>query len=783
MAIDFKRIENIFHNAENENLLEHEVYGVLDAAGISTPENLFVNKGGRITESDLAVFPSENLVLKIVSPLVQHKSDVGGVRFCPKDAAAVNNMIFDMVANIPLAYLHWLRQYEPETQPAVVSEKEIALSIKGVLVCEAVIYSDAGFGSEILLGLRNTREFGPIITMGAGGLEVEFMQPRLKTGQAAAITSAFFPPREKLGRLLNPLALVAKVTRTFRGRQPLIDIAVLQDAFFRFQQLGQHFFSESDHEGFVIEEAEVNPLVIRDKKLVALDGLCRISRKHRQTRTRPNADIRYLLEPDSIGIIGVSEKMNIGHIILNKVLKQGFPQEKIFVIKPDSDKIEGCTCVPTVADLNEPVDLLVLAVSADLAFSIMQSVIAENKARSVIIIAGGIGEKKGTQGLERELKKLLSNSRDQGGHPPVVNGGNCLGIFSRPGKYDTTFVPEYKIFELPRTHTSEHGLVYLSQSGAFMISRMSRLPGIIPLYAVSIGNQIDLTFSDYMRYFSSRPEARIIAVYIEGFLPGDGLAFARAAAEVNQQTGKAVVVYKAGRSEEGRAATAGHTASIAGDYATCREVLQQTGVFLAETIVEFENCIKGLCFLDGKKVGGTRLGLLSNAGFECVVMSDGLTEEHGLRLASFSSDTVTLLSKICSTLGIDRLQDISNPLDITPVADDDTICRAVEAILNDDNVDCTVISPLPMSPALNSLPPSQYHNEDFAAENNLTRRLCEIFAKTAKPLVVCLDAGDIYRPMRRMLEEAGVPVFLRSDEAVAFMQKYVSYMMYKDDQR
>jgi len=783
MAIDFRRIENIFHNAENENLLEHEVYGVLETIGVSVPVNLLVKKGDLITEGELAAFPSDKLVLKIVSPLIQHKSDVDGIRFCPKDPAAVNRLIAELIEKVPPAYLQWVRRFEPDGAAAAISETDISQSIKGVLVCEAVIYSDEGFGSEILLGLRATREFGPVVTMGAGGLEVEFMQARLKTGQAAAITSAFFPTREKLDRLLKPLAFAAKTTESFRGRQPLIDMVDLQDVFSRFQQLGQHFSSVSGVSVFVIEEAEVNPLVVRDKKLVALDGLCRFSRKHRTSQERPYANIRYLLEPGSIGIIGVSRNMNIGHIILNKILAQGFPQENVYVIKPGSDKLEGCACIPTVTDLPKPVDLLVLAVSADLSFSIMQAVIAENKARSVIIIAGGLGEKKGTKGLEQEIKKLLSDCRERGGSPPIVNGGNCLGIFSRPGKYDTTFVPEHKIFDLPRTNTSEHGLVYLSQSGAFMISRMSRLPGIIPLFAVSIGNQIDLSLSDYMRYFLSQPEARVIAVYIEGFMAGDGLAFARAAAELNQQAGKAVIVYKAGRSEEGRAATAGHTASVAGDYATCRAVLSQAGVFLAETIFEFENCIKGLCFLAGKKVTGSRIGLLSNAGFECVVMSDGLPGDASLQLAGFSRKTVALLSEICSPLGIDQLQDIRNPLDITPVADDDTIFQAAEAILTDANVDCAVISPLPMSPALNSLPPSQYHKEDFSSEKSSTRRLIELFNKTTKPMVVCLDAGDIYQPMLQMLEEAGVPVFLRSDEALAFMRQYISFIMNKDDQR
>src|SRR4030065_77365 len=58
------------------------------------------------------------------------------------------------------------------------------------LVLEKVAFPDLGFGSELLLGIRNSREFGPVVTMGLGGLDVEYVNERLKEKRAVAIGSA-----------------------------------------------------------------------------------------------------------------------------------------------------------------------------------------------------------------------------------------------------------------------------------------------------------------------------------------------------------------------------------------------------------------------------------------------------------------------------------------------------------------------------------------------------------------------------------------------------------------
>jgi len=766
MDIDYKKIERLFTKAESPRLLEHEVYTILQLMGIKTPEFLFVKKGDQVSSSSLKNFHSEKLVLKIVSPSIVHKSDVGGIVFAANDPVSVNQGIEKMLDQVPRRFQEWIKN----------KDKDIGAEIKGVLICEAVEYENIGFGSEILLGLRNTREFGPVVSFGVGGLDVEYLTERMKEGKALSISSPFLLKDEEILETLEPLAFYDKLTQEFRGQKAVIDKEKLKEAYKRFRDFGAYFSNQSGKSEYMVEEAEVNPFVIQKGELIPLDGLCRISKVKEPRNPRPFQKIKHLLEPEKLAVLGVSKKMNIGHIILNNTLNRGFLKENITIIKPNTSEIEGCRCVDSVKDLSETVDLLVLAISAEQSAQVMKEVLESQKVRSVILIPGGIGEKEGTKGIEGKIKSMLQEKRKEQKTAPVVNGGNCLGILSRPGKYDTTFIPEYKIYDLPRKKPQKAALAILSQSGAFMVSRMSQMKNLEPVYAVSIGNQIDLTSSDYLKYLKDHKDIQVFAIYGEGFTDGDGLEFAQAAQEA-VKAGKSIVMYKGGRTPEGQSATAGHTASVAGDYRVSRAVLEKAGVFMANTIAEFQSFTKGLCFLKDKKIRGRRVALISNAGFECVIMSDSIQNNERLDLAHFSGSTVSKLNEILDPLGINKIQDIGNPMDMTPVADDQTFADCVRVILEDKNVDCAVVSPLPMTPAMSTLSPSEFHSEDLDKKGSTPDRLIEISQNTDKPFVMSIDAGRIYDPLVDKLEKAFIPVFRKSDEAVFFMRKYINHFL------
>ncbi len=766
------QVKKIFEQAEKEGrsyLLEPEVYALLRSYGISTPRFFFIHKGQRVSGQQLSRLQSAEVVIKIVSPDIVHKSDVGGVAFVSAEPGKVNRAIASMLEEVPRRFFAWQAQRYPRPQ---VSEEMIRANLRGVLVLERVDYEDVGFGSELLVGIRNSREFGPIVTMGLGGLDVEYINARLREGQALAIASAHLTTKAAVRGLLEPLAFYPKLTREFRGKAAALEEDELIETFGRFLMMARAFSPWARKSAYVVEEAEVNPFVIRGGKLVALDGMCRFSRQHALRRANLVSAVGFLLHPRSIGIIGVSERMNLGRIILRNILKEGFPRDRVYVVKPDLEEIEGCRCFPSVIALPETVDLFVLTLAAEPSIRVMEALIEAEKARSVVIIAGGLGEKKGSEFLEEKMRELLREQRKKGKLTPVVNGGNCMGIYSAPGKYDTTFIPEYKLSSPGKKNAR---LVYISQSGAFMAARMSKLPSVEPLYAISLGNQVDLTASDYLAYLNlmDRPDIELVALYIEGFKPGDGLALARAVREAVRR-GRMVLVYKSGRTPEGQQATSSHTASVAGDYAVCRSVLETQGAFVAEDLVEFEEALQNLLPLSRKMPRGKRVALLSNAGFECVILADNLKNRYSLELAALSEKTTARLTALLSPLGIDRLQDVRNPVDLTPVADDATFAGCVEVLLNDPGIDCAVISPVPMTSALQTLPPGEGHKENIYEGESIARRLIELFQKSEKPFVVNIDAGALYQPLVDLLVYGGVPVFRHSDRALRFLSKFVT---------
>lgn len=775
MTVNVPKVGRVLERAEKEGrffLLEPEVYEVLRASGIAVPRYVFIPVGRSIGREELRRLGTREVVLKVVSPLIIHKSDAGGVAFVPATPAAVNRACAAMLRAVPRRVLEGRRLKPAAGTETPLSLRGIRDSIRGFLAVEKVEFEDVGFGSEILIGLRVSREFGPVLTMGSGGLDVEYMSERLREGRSAAIASAPLLDRASAHRIIEPLAFFGKVAAEFRGRRRLVDPETLVATLLRFRDLALAFSPFSRETPFVLEEAEVNPFVVRRGKLVPLDGVLRFSRAKADSAPRPIEDIGRLLEPKSIGIIGVSERMNLGRIILRNVLEGGFPPGDVFVVKPGIGEIDGCRCVPTVADLPQTVDLFVLTLAADQCPGVMRDLIDHGRARSVILIAGGMGEKEGGRSIEEGIQALVRSGRERGLVTPVVNGGNCLGVISRPGRYDTTFIPEHKF---PRPKGGRSGLAFISQSGAFMITRMSKMPWIDPLYAISLGNQIDLTAADYLRYLKDRPEVRTFAVYMEGFKPGDGLAFVEAVTEITA-SGRSVLVYKAGRSPEGRAATSSHTASVAGDYGVFRALLEEAGALVASSLLEFESLMSGLVMLEGRHPAGRRVGLMSNAGFECVVLADNLSDSSGrsLELASFSERTRKRIAAALAPAGIDRLQDVRNPLDVTPVADDAAFTACARAIVEDPGVDVAVIANVPMTPAEQTLPAGEGHSEDLAGPESFATRMIEIFRSTDKPVVVTIDAGDLYTPLARHLEGAGIPVFRRADEAVRFLRAFVN---------
>lgn len=689
-------------------LSEADAQRITVAMGIGVPSMAII---AGAEDAARAVIPGGRVVVKVIGPA--HKTDVGGV---------------SVVGN------------SPESIAAAVESMSDAG--EGFLVATFV---DHERGAEILAGVRWTEAFGPVVTIGLGGVAVETApQPAIISRATAHLTEPNLASAPGSQRLTTGL----------RGRSPVASVAGLADIARRLLELGEAVMPGD------LVEFEINPLVFTPDGPMALDALAVVgSGGSPAVLRRPIDAITHQLHPDSIAVIGVSERMNPGRMIVRNILEAGFPSDRLTVIKPGVDQIDGCRCVPDVASLPEPVDLLVVAVGAEAVPALIDDVLVCGNARSIALISGGLGERPGTEGAADRVRQAIAAGRIAG-RAPVVSGPNSMGIRSEPGRYDATFIPADRMTPGDK---DTHPVGLVAQSGAFTLSRLDRLPWLRPRYVVTVGNQIDLTVGDYLEYFADDPEVLIAACYVEGLAPGDGDRTLQAARRIRDRGG-VLLWHRGGRTEAGARSAASHTAAVATDDIVARSLGRSVGILEADSLDDFDDLLRLVVLLRNRVVGGKGIGIVSNAGFECVAAADSLGD---LVAAELSMETCIRIESLLAAAGLEGIAGPQNPLDLTPIAGDEVYAAVVEAVLDDPGVDVAAIGCVPFSPALRTLPP------EVAAAGSLPSRLAALAAHPT-PWVAVIDGGRLYDTMADHLEAAGVPVIRSMDRAVRLLGQYVA---------
>lgn len=766
-----ERFSAILSRAKSEGrdaLTELEGLSMLEVMGIATPRHRFVASSAEYESllsqnaetGSMSPFPGSRAVVKVISPLILHKTEVGGVAIVANEADAILAAIRGMEARFG------------------------AYHVEGYTINEFVKF-EPRLGHEMIFGYRYAADFGPVVSFGPGGIYAEYLAGKFKRGRANNFFSPGTSTRESVESLLSRNVVHGLVSAGLRNTAPIVSGSELVDALMKFIDAAEALAACG------VSEFEVNPMVIREgapagaasqgrpsSTLVALDCLVKLkdfsayglsavpneAPHNADQDARPVENIGRILQPASAAIIGVSEKgLNNGRIILRNLLENGFASERIYIVKSGIESIDGCLCVPDIAHLPEKVDLFVLVIPAAGTPETLARIASQDKAWSVIVIPGGLEEKTGSEAIVREMRKALAEARTRGAGP-LINGGNCLGIRSVPGKYNTLFIPEHKL-PMPKGETAP--LAVISQSGAFSITRISKHPDINPKYVITLGNQMDLTIGDYLEYLGGDPDIRVFAVYVEGFKPLDGQKTLLAAKAI-VDSGRSVLFYRAGRTSAGAGAAASHTASIAGDYPVTRELFADVGAVVCETLDEFDDAITIFTLLEGRKAKGNRLGAVSNAGFECVAFADNL---GGMTLASFSASTNASLAKVLDEAGISEIVDVHNPLDITPMGSDEAYDRSFRAALADENTDLGIVGIVPFTVRMNSLAAEPAaHQEDVTKPDSIASRYGALMAETDKPFVTVVDTGPLYDPLCRLLEKRGVVVFRTADRALKMLE-------------
>jgi len=626
--------------------------------------------------------------------------------------------------------------------------------------------------AQFRISLTETREFGMVIGAGLAGADAQLDAGNFKKDRAAVHAAV------ELTTAAEFLTLFRR-TIAYQRLAPSAADAQLQICFERLLGLAKFFAPNHFGGAYALHELRLDFADVGGQ-LTVCAAHCYFGTPPATRVSRPIEKIDKLIHPGSIGIIGVSAgNMNFGRIILRNLIGSGYPREHVTVIRAGETEIDGVRCAASLKALEHKLDLLIVAVAADAVYALVDEIIDSDAVESVMLIPGGLGETAKSKEPAAALAERINAAHRKPGGGPIFLGANCLGVVSHPGSYDSWFIP---LERLPKDRKKPHRTaVMLSQSGAFMITRMSQNPWLDPCYMLALGNQTDLTHGDMLTYFAARPEIETIGIYIEGFKDRDGLDFAKAvrAAVVS---GKQVVLYKAGKTAPAREAAQGHTASLAGDPMLFDSVLRHAGAIVAEDLNAFDDLFYIAGALHRKKIGGHRLGAISGAGFEAVGMADAIESENfAMQMGAPEAGTIRRVEEILAAKRLDALVEVRNPIDINPGADDEAHLQIVEAFLQDPNIDAVVVGLDPTAPSVRALEQSTLRpGYDISDPKSTVHLMPPLVERSDKPVIGIVDGGRLYDAMCAGLMDQGVCIFRNCTRGTRALVRYVEARLYAD---
>lgn len=657
---------------------------VLKTYGVSVPPYALVTSAKEAAKEAKKIgFP---LVMKVVSPQILHKTDVGGVKVGLDNVGDVKKTFEDMYGRL---------------------SKEKGVDVKGILLEKMVPK-----GVELIVGIQNDPQFGPVIMVGLGGIMTEIMKDvafRMLPISASDAKS-----------MLNELK-GSKVLKGFRGSEP-VDINMLAKMLVQIGKLG---VENADY----INSIDFNPVVVYPKSHFVVDAKIILNdqiRKDSITKTKPNKDfMEEFFTPKSVALVGASSTPGkIGNSILDSLVNYDY-KGKVYPINPKADKIFGRKCYPSVAAIPSKVDLVVISVDLSVTAPVLEDC-AKKGVHSVVIVSGGGKELGGERAAyEAEIKRISAK------HKIRIIGPNCIGMFNAANRLDCAFQGQERMI---RARLGPVAL--LSQSGTMGISFLETADSFGLSKMVSYGNRSDVDEADMIWYLASDPQTKVIALYVEGF--GDGRKFINTAKKVMRQKKKPVIIWKSGRTALGAKQAASHTGSLGGSNAIIMGAFKQAGIISVDSYQELAAVAKALAWQPPAK--GNRAAMCSNGAGPMIGGIDHF-DRLGLQLAKVAPES---LKKMVDHFPPTYVIGSGNPADVTGGANADDYRFVIQTFMDDPNVD--IVMPW-------------FVFQDDPLEEVIIDHLAAFSDKGKKPLLVGGNGGPYTQKISKLIEARGVPVY------------------------
>lgn len=377
-----------------------------------------------------------------------------------------------------------------------------------------------------------------------------------------------------------------------------------------------------------------------------------------------------LLKPQSVAVIGASEKEGFGGDVCRNILSYVEDRSRVYFINPGRDTVFGVPCHKSVTDVPDNVDLMVICTSQKTVIPLLREG-AKKGCGGAVVFASGYGEVGTDEGRQNEAE-LMAVAKELG---IAVMGPNCAGFVNY-----TDNVQAFAFISEKRDRKGSVGVV--SQSGQLCLSLMD-CPGMRFSYSISAGNGKIVQVEDYMEFLVDDENTKVVSVYIEGVKDaGKFAAVLKKAAEKK----KPVVILKAGRSAKGGAIAASHTGSLSGSDASFDAVLKKFGAIRVDDLEELMAMSLMLSTLKKMPEKAT-FASMNLSGGETGICAD-VGSLNGVEYPDFTEETLASLKE-----QLPSYASPNNPLDMTASLsyDADLYAGALRTVMDDPNIGMVLI--------------------------------------------------------------------------------------------
>ncbi len=440
------------------------------------------------------------------------------------------------------------------------------------------------------------------------------------------------------------------------------------------------------------------------------------------TVSAPVTSVTAMLEARSVALVGASARPgSLGARMIDQMARSPC-RPRTHLINPRYADIGGVPCLPSLAEVPEPVDLVLLAVP-DTALEDQLVLAARTKARSAVIF-GNAFDAEGATGLRSRLAGIASDAG------LAVCGAACMGFVNvARGLRAVGYVEPDPVPAGP--------VALITHSGSVFSTLLRSRRGFGFSLAVSSGQELVTTAAAYARYALNLPETKILALVLEAIRDAAEL---RAALETAIQADVPVALLSVGLSPEGKALVSAHSGALAGADGAWEALAGAYGLHRVRDLAELADTLE--LFATGRRCHATTgIATVHDSGLERAHVAD-LAAELGVPFAPISPATAERLAQV-----IDPGLNPGNPLDVWGTGRDTEplFAECLAALAADPEVAAAAL-------AVDLVP-------EFDGDEAYPRAMLTVAAGTSKPVVVLSGLPGAVDPVAAArLRAAGVPV-------------------------